>query len=60
MPIDNGMNAHKLRPTSIRRVEESQVLAVRVGAAGADEDGADVGCVVQVVGEGFAHGLCVA
>ena len=33
---------------------------MRVGSSGADEDGADVGCVVKVVGEGFAHGFGIA
>lgn len=33
---------------------------MRVGAACADEDGFDLRVVVQVVGEGFAHWLCVA
>ena len=40
-------------------VEVLQVLAMGVGPSGADEDGLDGGCVVQVVCESGLHRLCV-
>lgn len=60
VPVDDGMDAHEGRPAAVRRVEVLQALAVGVGAAGADEDGADAGFVGKVVGEGFLHGFGVA
>ena len=50
------MHPHKLRPGSIRLVEEGQVGAMRVRAPGSDEDGADVRVVGEVGGESNAHG----
>ena len=50
------MHPHELWPRPIRLVEEGQVPAVRVRAAGADEDGADVRVVREVGSESKAHG----
>ena len=55
MPVDDGVNAHEGRPSVVGGVEEGEVFAVRVGAAGADEDGADVGAGFEEVFKGVAE-----
>ena len=54
------MDPHELRPAAVGGVEEGEVAAVRVCAARADEDGLYLRVVRKVIGEGFAHGVCVA
>ena len=56
MPVDDRVDAHEGRPVSVGAVEVREVVAVRVGAAGADEDGADLGVGGEVEGEGVAEG----
>lgn len=60
VPVDDGMDAHKRRPAAVGRVEVLQALAVGVGAPRADEDGAHVGFVAEVVRKGFFHRFGVA
>jgi hypothetical protein len=55
-PVDDGVHAHKVRPAAVGAVEEGQVLAVRVRAARADEDGLDVPVLGEVEGKGVAEG----
>ena len=55
-PVDDGVDAHELRPAVVRGVEEGEVRTVRVGASGADEDGADVRAGTEVGFEGVADG----
>ena len=54
------MDAHELRPAAVGGVEEGEVAAVRVCSPRADEDGFDFRVIGEVVGEGLAHGFCVA
>lgn len=60
VPVDDGMDPHKVRPAAVRGVEVLQALAVGVGAPGADEDGAHAGFVGEVVREGLFHRFGVA
>ena len=59
-PVQDGMDAHEARPVRVGGREGGQVRAVRVGAAGAHEDGV-AGRVVrgQVVREGGGEGECL-
>jgi len=50
------MHAHEPGPIAVGLVERGEGSAVGVGAAGADEDGAEAGVRGEVGGEGGAHG----
>lgn len=60
MPVYHGMYAHKVRPAAVGPVEMLQVCTMRIGAPGADEDGADLWVVVEVIGKCFFHRLGIA
>ena len=51
------MNPHECRPAPIRNIERGEIGAVGISAAGADENGFDVGAGRggEVVGEGCFH-----
>ena len=59
VPVDHGVHAHEVGPIAVRAVEVRQGLAVRVGAAGADEDCADGRVGIEIEGEGIAEGYCL-
>lgn len=59
MPVNHGVDAHKLRPPLVRRAKVLQVLAVRVGSSGAHKDGPHRRRVGEVRVQGRPHGHCV-
>lgn len=60
MPVDDGMDAHEVRPASIGGVEVHEFAAVRVCPSCANEYCPYLWMLAQVVGEAFFHRFGVA
>lgn len=55
VPVDYGVDAHKLRPVRISHVKVRQRLGVWIGAPRAHEDGLDLGPLGEVHLQGGSH-----